>query len=355
MKKRILLTSLLSFFGSIAFGQTAEELSSATDAFLKTLNNDQLATTSIAFEDTRRTKWTNLPVGISGRPGIRFGDLSDESKIEFHKILTTLFSSQGYLKTTSIMQLDDILNVLYQTAFDRGEIDEAALNRIKNLEWDFGNYYVTVWGTPKTEDPWGLKFGGHHLSINLTVTGDEYAVTPLFLGSDPSEVSTSKYAGLRVLSKEEDYGFRLINALDETQKKTATLSQDVPGDILTNPNSPQRIDDYYGLKASEMTESQKQILQMLIEEFVNNLEHDKAHEALDQIAASGINNIYFAWIGSYKSHAPHYYIINGPDFLIEYDNVGFQNDGNHIHAIWREKGNDFGEDILKAHYDQHQH
>ncbi len=44
-----------------------------------------------------------------------------------------------------------------------------------------------------------------------------------------------------------------------------------------------------------------------------------------------------------------------PDFLIEYDNVGFQNDGNHIHAILREKNSDFGEDILKNHYLETKH
>ena len=95
---------------------------------------------------------------------------------------------------------------------------------------------------------------------------------------------------------------------------------------------------------------------MLIMEYINNLEHDKAHEYANKIYNSGIDNIYFAWIGSYEPLKPHYYVINGPDFLIEYDNVGFSDDpGNHIHSIWREKGNDFGEDILKSHYEHHKH
>ena len=75
----------------------------------------------------------------------------------------------------------------------------------------------------------------------------------------------------------------------------------------------------------------------------------------EKILKAGIENVYFGWIGAYQEHKPHYYIINGPNFLIEFDNRGFQNDGNHIHAIWREKGNEYGEDVLKKHYLTEQH
>jgi hypothetical protein len=94
---------------------------------------------------------------------------------------------------------------------------------------------------------------------------------------------------------------------------------------------------------------------MLIQEYTHNFEHEKAHQLFDKIMQSGIEKVYFAWVGSLENNKPHYYLINGPDFLIEYDNVGFQNDGNHIHAILREKGNDFGEDILKQHYLESKH
>lgn len=70
---------------------------------------------------------------------------------------------------------------------------------------------------------------------------------------------------------------------------------------------------------------------------------------------TGLDKVYFAWIGSLDNNKPHYYVINAPDFLIEYDNVGFQNDGNHIHAILREKNNDFGDDMLKRHYAEAKH
>jgi len=248
------------------------------------------------------------------------------------------------------MQLDDILNTLYQQAFDSGQIDQKMLKMMQDLKWSHGNYYISVWGKPQASEPWGLNFGGHHIALNLTCDGRNVSMSPYFIGTDPSEVKSAKYAGWRVLSKEEDYGFMLINALNDTQKKVAILQQKIPGDIITSPQSNQRITSYYGIAASQFTNDQKDLLKLLIQEYTHNFEHQKAHQLFNKILKSGIDKVYFAWIGNQEANKPHYYIINGPDFLIEYDNVGFQNDGNHIHAILREKGSEFGEDLLKQHY-----
>ncbi|WP_339786862.1 DUF3500 domain-containing protein [uncultured Imperialibacter sp.] len=355
MKYLLTFITFLTLTSSTLLSQSAQEIVDVTKIFLKTLNAEDLQQISLPFDDPDREKWTNLPVGLVPRPGKRYGDLSEESMIQFHRVLTTLFSSQGYLKITSIMQLDDILNIVYDTSFERGTISKEGLAQIKKLDWEYGNYFVSLWGTPDMKEPWGLNMGGHHMAVSLSMADGKYSLTPLFFGSDPAEVRITKYAGLRVLSKEEDYGFLLINALTEQQKKTATLSQKVPGDIITSPNGPKRIDDYYGIKAADMNKEQKGLLEWLIKEYVDNLEHGGATRAYDKLVETGIDNIYFAWIGSYEARNPHYYIINGPDFMIEYDNVGFDNDGNHIHAIWREKSGDFGEDILKAHYLGHKH
>ncbi|MCF8262045.1 MAG: DUF3500 domain-containing protein [Melioribacteraceae bacterium] len=354
MNKSILLI-LFIIMGNYSFGQTAESLNDATNQFLSTLSQEEIELVSLDFEDTLRTEWTNLPIGLQKRNGIRFGHLSEKSKISFHHLLTTLFSSQGYLKTTSIMALDDVLNEVYKEAYDRKMIPDEVYQEVRALNWDYGNYFIAIWGKPNLKEPWGLKFEGHHISINLSIVKDKVSLTPLFLGTDPAEVTITKYSGLRVLSKEEDYGLLLINSLNEEQKQIATLSQEVPGDIITNPSNKQRIIEYQGIKASELTTKQKDILMMLIKEYINNLEHEKSHKYLSKIEESGIDEIYFAWIGSYEIRKPNYYIINGPNFIIEYDNAGFNNDGNHIHSIWREKGNDFGEDILKTHYLKHKH
>jgi len=348
----LFLTILVSVNGQ---SKSSVELIKKTNEFLITLSQEELKIAQYGFDDSSRKEWTNLPVGLMPRPGIRYGSLSDRSRIAYHHVLAALLSSQGYLKTTSIMQLDDILNTLYQQAFDDGKISKKNLTSMQNLKWDHGNFYIAVYGKPNDQDAWGLKFGGHHIALSMTSDGKKISMSPYFIGTDPSEVKSGKYAGLRILSKEEDYGLMLIQSLNAVQQSTAILKQAVPKDIITSPNSAQRIDQYYGIAAKSFNKDQKDILKILIQEYVNNFEHQKAHELMDKIIKTGIEKIYFAWVGSLESNKPHYYILNGPDFLIEYDNVGFQNDGNHIHAILREKGNDFGEDILKQHYLETKH
>ncbi|SFB58227.1 DUF3500 domain-containing protein [Algoriphagus aquimarinus] len=355
MSKSIFLVFLAFISCHFLLAQTAGDLAKVTTAFVQTLPSDQKATIQFDFADSLRTKWTNLPIGLAPRSGVKFGDLSEESKIKFHRVLSTIFSSQGYLKVFTIMQVDDILHEIMEIAYQREQMNEKTIKMIRTLDWDYGNYVVAILGDPSVDDSWGLKLEGHHLSINLTVSGDEFSMTPVFLGSDPAVVEVTQYAGLRPLSKEEDYGFWLVNTLDDAQKAKATLSEKVPGDILTSPSRDQWINEYRGIKGSELNPEQQKILHYLIEEYVNNLDHPKAEEYLAILHARGMDEVYFNWIGSYEPMKAHYYMIHSPDFIIEYDNVGFLDNANHIHTIWRENGNDFGEDILKKHRLAHHH
>ncbi len=352
---------LFTFFIILQFingySQTTEELVNSSNTFIESLSQEDEKLIVLNFNDSLRKNWSNLPTGMAKRPGQRIGSLTDVSKIKLHELLITIFSSQGYLKTTSIMKLDDIVNSdIVEEAIKKEIIEKEMLPQIRALNWDYDNYFITFWGMPNINDPWGLKFEGHHLSINLTVSGDNISFTPMFVGVSPATIPFSKYTGLRILSKEEDYGFKLINILNQDQKEVATLSLEVPKDITTNPEFTDRIKKYQGIKGKDLSVTQKKLLIILIKEYVNNLEYEKAEEVMLKIEKSGIDNVYFAWIGSYQRKEPHYYIINGPDFIIEYDNYGgFDSQGNHIHAIWREKSNDFGEDILKAHHINHKH
>lgn len=355
MEKKTFFVLVLILLTWQTWAQSASKIKSATVGFIETLEKNQQDSVFIGFADSARTNWTNLPLGLSARKGLRYGNLSEKSKIAFHKVLSSLFSSQGYLKTFAIMQVDDILHELFEIQFQQGKVNERSMQFIRKLNWDYGNYFVAIAGNPQTEDIWGLKFEGHHLSINITAAGDLITMTPLFMGSDPAIVEDTQYAGLRPLSKEEDYGFWLINALDDTQKAKATLSEKVPGDIITSPDRPQWLEEFQGIKGSELNEDQQKILHYLIEEYIGNLDHQKAEEYLAKLHARGMDSVYFAWIGSYEPMKAHYYIVHSPDFLIEYDNVGFLDNANHIHSIWREKGNDFGEDILKKHRMDHKH
>ena len=55
----------------------------------------------------------------------------------------------------------------------------------------------------------------------------------------------------------------------------------------------------------------------------------------------------FAWAGAAERGQKHYYRIQGPTFLIEHDNA--QDNGNHVHSVWRDFNGDFGRDLLREH------
>ncbi|PYI81607.1 MAG: hypothetical protein DME26_19685, partial [Verrucomicrobia bacterium] len=80
---------------------------------------------------------------------------------------------------------------------------------------------------------------------------------------------------------------------------------------------------------------------------------DVADTDLNKIEKAGFDKIYFGWAGGLERGDGHYYRVQGPTFLLEYDNT--QNNANHIHAVWRDFAGDFGEDILRKHYEQTPH
>ncbi|MDX1968282.1 MAG: DUF3500 domain-containing protein, partial [Planctomycetaceae bacterium] len=55
--------------------------------------------------------------------------------------------------------------------------------------------------------------------------------------------------------------------------------------------------------------------------------------------AAGIDNVFFAWWGESEPNLRHHYRVQGPTFVIEYNNT--QNDANHVHSMWRNLGGDF--------------
>jgi hypothetical protein len=247
-------------------------------------------------------------------------------------LLKSGLSDRGYFTYTQIMALEDILKVLEQPA---------------RFERDKDKYFVSVFGTPAEKGAWGWRFEGHHISLHFTMLDGKPVASPTFAGSNPAEVRDGPEKGKRVLGQQEDAGRALLMALDATQRATAMISAVAPNEIVTGnqvdikPLSPE------GIKASAMTPVQREALMQVLDSFIGLMSPEVAADRMARIAAAGTGNITFAWAGGVERGQKHYYRLQGPTFLIEFDNT--QNDGNHVHSIWRDFKDDFGRDLLREH------
>jgi Protein of unknown function (DUF3500) len=213
-------------------------------------------------------------------------------------------------------------------------------------------YYLTVFGTPGQK--WGWRVEGHHLSVNFTLAGDkEIADTPSFLGANPAEVRKGPRQGLRILAAEEDLARKLVKSFDEGQRQTAIMSVTAPKDIVTAAERKVKPLESVGLSFAKMNREQRGVLLKVIQEYVRRVRSEVADKDLEKIRKAGHDKIQFAWAGGMELGQAHYYRVQGPTFLLEYDNT--QNDANHVHAVWRDFENDFGEDLLRRHYEQVPH
>ena len=71
--------------------------------------------------------------------------------------------------------------------------------RPSTTEW---YYFISIFGTPSADEPWGWQLDGHHLNINCFLLGDDMVLTPTFMGSEPCQVTTGPLAGVEVFAAE---------------------------------------------------------------------------------------------------------------------------------------------------------
>ena len=309
---------------------TRTEMAAAATAFLETLDEEARAQAMIELKDEERYNWHFTP---RERKGLPLKAMNLEQRIAAHDLMRSALSAQGYLKATSVMQLEAVLKMM----------EDGSPRR------DQENYAFSVFGTPGPEAPWGWRLEGHHLSLNYTSVTDELAATPAFFGSNPAEVRSGPSAGLRVLAAEEDLARDLMAALTSEQQAKAIILEEAPEEIVTGVVRKVSLDAFEGLPASEMTDVQRGLLRLILEEYAHNMPHDVAHQQLQKIEEAGFDSLHFGWAGTLERGGPHYYRIHGPTMLLEYDNT--QNDANHVHTIWRDFEGDFGEDLLQRHYE----
>ncbi|MGE0407358.1 MAG: DUF3500 domain-containing protein, partial [Candidatus Korobacteraceae bacterium] len=209
------------------------------------------------------------------------------------------------------------------------------------------HYTFTIFGEPKEHGVWGYRVEGHHVALNFTIVNDKVSGGPSFFGANPAKILDGPRKGFRALKREEDLPFELLDALTPAQKKVAIVSAK-PNAILTSNKRKAALEGQpSGLKAAEMSKHQRDLLRVIVEEYINNLPPDIAAERSAKLKRAG-TNVFFAWAGGEKKGEQHYYRIQAPEFLIEYDQT--QNNGNHIHSVWRDFNGDFGLDMLGEHY-----
>jgi hypothetical protein len=222
-------------------------------------------------------------------------------------------------------------------------------------------------GSPSATEPWGWQLDGHHLIINYFVLGDQVVMTPTFWGSEPVIARSGKFNGTTILQDEQNEGLKLINMLDEAQRKKAIIQVSKTG----NNNVGEAFKDnvvlnYAGIQASELTPGQKRQLLAVVNEYVSNMKEGHAKVKMEEVKKQ-IFHTYFAWIGGTEPDSVFYYRIHSPVILIEFDHqlpVGLRQvvenpkvpNREHVHAFVRTpNGNDYGKDLLGQHYQQHPH
>jgi hypothetical protein len=333
---RVLVTALALFvFASLARAHApATDMYNAAQKFLGSLTADQKKAAVYPLTDKERENWFFTPVP---RNGLTLKVMSDEQRSLGLALLRTGIGQRAIVRAEAIRSMELVLKEL--------EKDNPPGRR------DPINYFITVFGTPSEKQSWGWRFEGHHLSFNFTVIdGSHVFFAPAFIGTNPGEVLAGPRKGERVLAEEDDLGLALINSLDETQRKTAIFTDKAPNEIVTSnkghvtPLSP------VGIAAAQLTPTQRGKLVELIKVYTTRGRQEIADAAFADIEKAGLDQVTFAWAGALARGKATYYRIQGPTFLIEFDNS--QNNANHIHTVFRDFKGDFGggNDLLAEHY-----
>jgi hypothetical protein len=321
-----------------AAGPSPAAMAVAATKFLESLTPEQRQQAMFPFDGNERTHWHFIPTELFPRNGLTLKQMNPSQRERAHDLLKSGLSQRGYMTATQVMQLESVL----------AAIEAAQPLGGNRFVRDPERYFFSIFGTPSKRGAWGWRVEGHHMSLHFTVAnGTLVAGSPSFFGSNPAEVRSGPKKGTRVLGPEEDAARALVGSLDASQREKAIINTTAPNDIVTmasvkvDPLSP------VGIPASALTTDQRALLRKLIDVYTGYMADDIAADRLARIEKAGWDKIAFAWAGSLERGQKHYYRVQGPTFLIEYDNT--QNDANHIHSVWRDFNGDFGEDLLREH------
>ncbi len=336
--KSNLVCGLMSIFFVLALNNLrAQDIDQKAYEFVKSLSQELREKSVFKLTDEERRNWYFTPVK---RKGATFNEFNEKQKQAALALLRASTSEKAYQKAQSIMDLENILLVIEN---DPKMPDGTHIR-------DPLNYHFSIFGDPGEDEHWGWRFEGHHISLNfVTSAGELLASTPAFMGSNPAKVKEGPQQGLEVLKEETQLGYALVRSLSEAQLAVARFSETAPYEIFTS-NQPQasRL-NHKGILYASLSASQKEAFQNLVQLYLDKFEKKFSADFKTKILKAGLDNHSFAWAGSLNEGEGHYYSIQGPFLLIEYDNT--QNNNNHVHTVVRDLTADFGQDVLKKHYE----
>jgi hypothetical protein len=342
----LVLTCLVVWLGALrAADRSPAVMADAATKFLASLTPEQRGQATFAFDSTEREHWGFVPSEMFPRNGLILGAMNDAQRKLAHELLKSGLSQRGYMTATAIMDLETLLRGLEEAqraAAPQGRGNANVMVR------DPVKYFFSVFGTPAARGTWGWRVEGHHVSLNFTiVNGSLVASAPAFFGSNPAEVKEGPQKGLRILATVEDSARTLLMALDDAQRGKAVTSATAPNDIATM--NTVKIDPLAtaGIAYGELRPNQREMLMKVVDAYVSPMASDVAADRMTRLQKAGLDGIRFAWAGEAERGKRHYYRVQGPTFLIEYDNT--QNNANHIHSVWRDFQGDFGRDLLREH------
>jgi hypothetical protein len=337
-------TPVPGLFPVRATGHSTRPITDAANAFLATLDGSQRSTVQFDIDSREWQRWFNISPYVF-RHGLMLEDLSEPQRDAALAMIEATLSRAGFDSMRNCMRLN----------YTIGEITN---NMEEYGEWV---YFLSLFGTPSHDEPWGWQLDGHHVNLHCFVLGDQLVFTPAFLGSEPVVATTGLYNGVSVMQEEERTGLDLMLSLDARQRTVATVSDEMHG-AFTGAFRDNFELKYEGVRASDLSSAQQQRLLDVIGVYVGRIRDGHSEIKLDEVRQH-LADTYFAWMGPAPSdESVFYYRVHSPVILIEFDHqsgVAFDNktpSRNHIHTLVRTpNGNDYGKDLLRQHHEAHAH
>ena len=321
----------------------------ARAALLASVTKDQRDAAQFPLDTDNWRRWSNIHRFLM-RHGLLLDDLDDAGRALALDVVSSVLSPAGVGAVRGVMRINETIQEI------SGRLDEDGIPEFG--EW---MYWLSLMGDASVTEPWGWQFDGHHLNMNCLMIGDQIVVTPFFLGSEPLVADSGKFAGTRVLEREERAALDLMDSLDDRQRALAVTSETMPPGLFTGAFHDNVVLDYEGIAGGELGEGQRRLLVALIESYVGRLAHEICAVKMAEVMEH-IDRTYFSWMGRTGADDVFYYRVHSPVILLEFDHepgivfVGDEPMKSHVHTMMRTpNGNDYGIDYIRQHRLSHPH